>query len=83
MMLVVVWEMKHLVVLYVTSACVSRCVRRGVLLMLLIPSACSLRACVGQARSREVGRLASQFDLFRLLSFYYSSVGGFMNQVHT
>eukprot|EP00903_Cladosiphon_okamuranus_P007590 g7363.t1 len=34
-----------------------------------------------QARSREVGRLASQFDLFRLLSFYYSSVGGFMNQV--
>lgn len=37
--------------------------------------------CVGQARSREVGRLASQFDLFRLLSFYYSSVGGFMNQV--
>ncbi|CBJ30457.1 1,3-beta-glucan synthase, family GT48 [Ectocarpus siliculosus] len=34
-----------------------------------------------QARSREVGRLASQFDIFRLLSFYYSSVGGFMNQV--
>ncbi|CAM9645366.1 unnamed protein product, partial [Laminaria digitata] len=34
-----------------------------------------------QARSREVNRLASQFDIFRLLSFYYSSVGGFMNQV--
>lgn len=36
---------------------------------------------MGQARSREVSRLAAQFDIFRLLSFYYSSVGGFMNQV--
>lgn len=34
-----------------------------------------------QARSREAYRIAAQLDIFRLLSFYYSSVGGFMNQV--
>ncbi|CAM9250703.1 unnamed protein product [Discosporangium mesarthrocarpum] len=34
-----------------------------------------------QCRSREVTRLASQLDFFRLMSFYFSSVGGFMNQV--
>ncbi|CAM9858817.1 unnamed protein product, partial [Choristocarpus tenellus] len=34
-----------------------------------------------QCRSREVNRLASQLDFFRLLSFYFSSVGGFMSQV--
>ncbi|CAM9179036.1 unnamed protein product, partial [Chrysoparadoxa australica] len=33
-----------------------------------------------QARSREVARLASQLDFFRLLSFFYSSVGGFQMQ---
>jgi len=33
-----------------------------------------------QARSREVARLAQQLDFFRLLSFYYSSVGGFLTQ---
>jgi callose synthase len=33
-----------------------------------------------QARSREVSRLAQQYDFFRLLSFYYSSVGGFLTQ---
>jgi hypothetical protein len=34
-----------------------------------------------QARSRQVTRMAQQLDIFRLLSFYYSSVGFFINQV--
>jgi 1,3-beta-glucan synthase component len=33
-----------------------------------------------QARSREVARLAQQLDFPRLLTFYYSSVGGFLTQ---
>ncbi|CAM9288529.1 unnamed protein product, partial [Ectocarpus fasciculatus] len=34
-----------------------------------------------QARSREVHRIAQQLDIFRLLSFFYSSVGFYLNQV--
>lgn len=35
-----------------------------------------------QARTREVSRLAQQMDLFRLLSFFYSAVGGFQQQCY-
>ncbi|CAM9314305.1 unnamed protein product, partial [Discosporangium mesarthrocarpum] len=34
-----------------------------------------------QSRSREVYRISQQLDIFRLLSFYYSSVGFYLNQV--
>jgi callose synthase len=34
-----------------------------------------------QARARDIARLAAFFDFPRLLSFYYSTVGGFMSQV--
>ena len=34
-----------------------------------------------QCLSRDVYRLARQFDYFRTFSFYYSSVGGFVAQL--